>query len=183
VAWCGSGLLALAVVATAAPPPQARAGAATALFAEPAVALSPPRQRFVPADSAAPSLDLSGRARLTIVFYPDLTHCTPQEASVARALHRLLTEFSQVRCWTVVPAQTASEDLYGEPIPGSIVLLKDSAHREETIASPLPRIEVWDTADRLLLLRSLPRTVTEEEVYEEILASLAFTAPLPATPR
>jgi hypothetical protein len=129
-----------------------------------------------PAQAAVP-------ARLHVLFTPDLARCTPEVMQVARALRRIAAEHSDMRVWTILPRSgAATRTLYGEALPGRRLVVAEAAVAAEGELAPVPRIEVWTGDGRLLLLRSVARTVREDELYDEILWTRSFTAPV-AAPR
>jgi hypothetical protein len=113
-----------------------------------------------------------------VLFTPDFEHCTPETMRISRALRRIAAEYSDTRVFTLRPASRAGITAeYGETLPGAPLTIPDAAYAAQRGLAPTPRIEVWSGEGRLLLMRSLPRVVTEKEVYDEVLWARSFTAP------
>jgi hypothetical protein len=126
--------------------------------------------------------ELSGRSRLEVLFHPEIGRCEPQQIATARALRRLLDERSDIEILTVLPAppegRSQIQSLFGEVLPGRVVLLPGPSYLSEGKISPRPRLEVWSRNGHLLLLRSIPPSASEDSIYQEVLWSLAFTEPV-----
>lgn len=60
----------------------------------------------------------------------------------------------------------------------SVVHVSPAAFETARVEGPHPRIEVWDAPGRLLLLRSVPQTASEDDVFEEVSSARSFTRPL-----
>lgn len=118
-------------------------------------------------------------ARLSIFFHPDVENCTPHETKVARTLGRVAADFPDIRVFTVLPqARSQTTQLYGEPIPGETLIVTDRVYAAENRLVPRPALEVWTGDERLLLLRSLPASIQEEALYEEVVFTRSFTSPI-----
>ncbi|MFL6194355.1 MAG: hypothetical protein ACJ75H_09310 [Thermoanaerobaculia bacterium] len=129
-------------------------------------------------EDAAPLATASADTRLHVLFTPDFEHCTPEEMRIVRALRRIAAENPDTQVLTLLPASRGkTTEVFGERLPGTLVAIPDRAFGRQGRRAPAPRIEVWSREGRLLLMRSLPRVVTEEEVYEEVLWARSFTAP------
>jgi len=125
---------------------------------------------------------LAGTTRLVVLFTPDFERCTPETMRISRALRQIAAEFSDTRVFTLRPASRVGVTAeYGEALPGTPLTIPDAAYTAQRGLAPTPRIEVWSGGGRLLLMRSLPRVVTEKEVYDEVLWARSFTAPSAAS--
>jgi|SRR5947209_5533795 len=126
--------------------------------------------------------ELQGTSRLTVLYHPDIVACSPVELKVVRALNRLVADFPETRVLTILPRGTDRlRERYGQRLPGKVVPVSQEAYAREGEISPRPRLEVW-SGPRLLLLKSVSSATSEEAIYEEILWTRSFTAPLPAQP-
>ena len=144
-----------------------------------------PRDRlFAVAGSAEAFVRSKGAARLYVLFTPDFQRCTPETMRISRALRRIAKEYPDTKVLTLRPesvGETASA--YGESFPGAMLTIPDAVYQTQAAISPNPRLEVWTGAGerRLLLMRSLPRVVTESEIYDEVLWARSFTG-APSSP-
>lgn len=140
-----------------------------------------PRQRLFPGTASSSILDvLRQPARLTVFFHPDPERCTPEEMRAVRALDRLAEAFDDIAVYSVLPVQLEDfESIFGYRLPGELLLIDDEQFLAEGQVSPRPRLEVWNADGQPLLLRSLPPTIRDEEIYEEVLWSRSFTDPIP----
>lgn len=139
------------------------------------------RQRLFPGKAGSSILDvLRQPARLTVFFHPDPQRCTPEELRALQALDRLTETFEDIAVYSVLPAELSDfESIFGYELPGELLLIENELFLAEGRVSPRPRLEVWSAEGQLLLLRSLPPTIREEEIYEEVLWSRSFTGPVP----
>ena len=136
-------------------------------------ALFPSPQAMLLTDQLAKS------ARLNVLFHPEIGRCEPQQIAVILALRRLTEGHSDINVVTVSPKAAAGHPtLFGEPLPGRLLVVENATYASEGRISPRPRLEVWSGDGRLLLLRSIPPVVTEEGIYQDLLWSLAFTRPV-----
>jgi hypothetical protein len=113
-----------------------------------------------------------------VFFTPDFNHCTPETMRISRALRRVANDYPDIRVFTLRPASVGnSQSAYGERLPGTMLTISDAAYKAQDAVAPNPRLEVWtgERERRLLLMRSLPRVVTENEIYAEILWARSFT--------
>lgn len=162
---------------------------AMALPAATAPALHPaehPRERLYGEGAGEVIADLPrDGTRWVALFAPRVEACTPQEVAVAEALERLQEEFPDLVVRTLVPegldGRAVERGIFGRPFPGTLVRVAAAGWSREDRVAPRPRLEVWSGKGELLLLRSLPPTVSEEVVYDEVLWARAFTEP-PADP-
>ena len=116
-------------------------------------------------------------------FHPDPQRCTPEELRALQALDRLTESFEDIAVYSVLPGDLKDfETTFGYELPGETLLIDTEVFLAEGRVSPRPRLEVWAADGQLLLLRSLPRTIREEEIYEEVLWSRSFTEPIPDPP-
>ncbi len=116
--------------------------------------------------------------RMTVFFHPRLQDCTPHELQIARALLRVEREYPDIKIYTVLPRGAEISTLYGSTVPGDVVHVSPADFETARVEGPHPRIEVWDHPGRLLLLRSVPQTASEDDVYEEVSSARSFTRPL-----
>lgn len=139
------------------------------------------RQRLFPGQASSSILDVLRRpARLLVFFHPDPQRCTPEELRALQALDRLTESFEDIAVYSVLPAELSDfESIFGYELPGELLLIENDVFLAEGRVSPRPRLEVWNADGQLLLLRSLPPTIREEEIYEEVLWSRSFTDPIP----
>lgn len=137
-----------------------------------------PRARLFPADSAGRISDvLEPSARLSVLFHPELGGCAAEQLQTIEALDRLSRDFEDIAIFSVLPQNLEFGTVSGHRLPGEIVRTTRHAWVAASELSPRPRLEVWSADGRLLVLRSLPRTVSEEEIYEEVLWARSFTEP------
>jgi hypothetical protein len=139
-----------------------------------------PRERLFAGAGAEEALvkAVGGKARLYVLFTPEYRRCTPETTRISRALRKIAKDYPDTRVFTLRPeslGDTASA--YGESFPGAMLTIPDAAYEAQAAISPNPRLEVWTGAGerRLLLMRSLPRVVTESEIYDEVLWARSFT--------
>ena len=119
-----------------------------------------------------------GGARLYVLFTPDFARCTPETMRISRALRRIAKDYPDTRVFTLRPESVGdTAGAYGESFPGAMLTIPDAAYKAQAAIAPHPRIEVWtgEGERRLLLMRSLPRVVTESEIYDEVLWARSFT--------
>jgi len=117
-------------------------------------------------------------SRLVVLFTPDFERCTPETMRILRALRQIAADYPDTRVFTLRPASRAGITAeYGEALPGARLTIPDASYQAQRGMAPTPRIEVWSRDGRLLLMRSLPRVVTEKDVYDEVLWARSFTAP------
>lgn len=123
-------------------------------------------------------------ARWTVLFVPQIEACTPQEIYVVNALKRAALEFSDLEVLTIIPRglpeRVIERGVFGKAFPGRLVTVSAESWRREQRVAPRPRIEVWTGRGELLLMRSIPPSISEEALYEEVLWSRGFTEPLQA---
>jgi hypothetical protein len=141
-----------------------------------------PRERLFAAQSEhSLSAVLGSGARLIVIYTPNIEECMPQEIYVTAALERLAREVPAAKIVTLVPVGVHSSvidrGIFGVPFPGSLMKISRRQWREADQVAPRPRIEVWSGDGRLLLMRSIPSAVSLEEIYHEMLWTLAFTEP------
>lgn len=64
-------------------------------------------------------------------------------------------------------------------LPGKTIFLSSSDYARYVAVAPKPRVEMWDAAGRLLLLRTIPNYSGESELLDqELLSARSFTAPV-----
>lgn len=142
-----------------------------------------PRTRLFPADPSGVVADaLEPSARLSILFHPEPGRCAGEQVQTIQALRRLARDFEDVAIFSVLPENLEFGTIGGQRLPGEIVRTTAAAWTAANELSPRPRLEVWSADRRLLVLRSLPRTVSEEEIYEEVLWARSFTVPPAPSP-
>jgi hypothetical protein len=128
-------------------------------------------------DGTIPNVPV-GQDRLDVLFTPDFNHCTPETMRISRALRRVAKDYPDIRVFTLRPASVGNaQTAYGERRPGEMLTISDAAYKARDAVAPNPRLEVWtgERERRLLLMRSLPRVVTEDEIYAEVLWARSFT--------
>jgi hypothetical protein len=148
---------------------------------------SHPRERLFNVSGTVRVPDvLKPEARWTVLFVPRIESCSPQEIEVVRALARLTKEFSDLEVATLIPEHTPSgrvgRGVFGLPFPGSVARTSTARWQQEERIAPRPRIEVWSGRGELLLMRSIPSSVSEQAIYEEVLWARAFTSPVSEEP-
>jgi hypothetical protein len=152
---------------------------------------SPPAREMAPTDhprarlfKGSPEDALRPGARWTVLFVPRIEACTPQEVYVVKALKRVALEFSDLEVLTVIPQGLSSRvierGVFGEAFPGRLIKVSAESWRQEERVAPRPRVEVWSGRGELLLMRSIPSSISEEALYEEVLWTRAFTEPAQA---
>jgi len=141
------------------------------------------RELFQSAPGDPVAEELEKPARLTVLYHPDAIACAPVELKVIRALNRLAAEDPEIHILTVLPRGIDTlRERYGQRLPGKVLPISQEAYAREGEISPRPRLEVW-SGRRLLLLKSVPGSISEDSVYEEILWTRAFTSPIPRPDR
>lgn len=139
-----------------------------------------PRERLFAGTGSGEALvkTVGGSARLYVLFTPDYQRCTPETMRISRALRRIAKDYPDTRVLTLRPQSLGDTmSAYGESFPGTMLTIPDAAYEGQAAVSPNPRLEVWTGSGehRLLLMRSLPRVVTENEIYDEVLWARSFT--------
>jgi hypothetical protein len=131
--------------------------------------------------SAAPAMAVDGE-RVIVVFTPDSWGCQAADAALASAVGSFAGEHRGVAVFSLIPESRRTErpHAFGQPLPGSILVLGDEAMLREARLAPLPRLEIWTSDGRLLLLKSY-RHALEENVREELERTLGFLAAAPAS--
>lgn len=128
--------------------------------------------------SEAPSFE--GDRGVVVVFTPDAWGCRAVDAALASAAGRFAVEHSEVAVYSLIPEGRRIAHAFGQPLPGRIVALRDELVLREAGFAPLPRLEVWSSDGRLLLLKSY-RHALEETVREELERTLSFLAANPGS--
>lgn len=139
-----------------------------------------PRQRLLGVTPDDPvERVLATPARMSVVYWPAIGACRPEEMAVLMRLEELGERWDDLRLLTVLPATWSDEERYGIDFPGEVVRLPDPAYVRQAAFMPLPRLEVWSAAGEPLLLKSLPPFGDPASLLvAEIEAGRALTAPL-----
>ncbi|MGH9382040.1 MAG: hypothetical protein ACRD2Z_15710 [Thermoanaerobaculia bacterium] len=141
-----------------------------------------PRARLFGDGAESVLSDLSpDETRWVILFAPRIEACTPQEVRLVQALERLQGDFPDLVVRTLLPEAFSDalveRGIFGQAFPGTLVRVSSGNWLREDRVTPRPRLEVWSGKGELLLLRSLPPTVSEEAIYDEVLWTRSFTEP------
>lgn len=124
-----------------------------------------PRAKVFPRSSAL-TIDRAHRPSATVVvmYWPDLSECRAFDSAILRSLAHASEERPDIQLLLVLPAgaDDPSTKLHID-WPGKVVRLGRRLYKRQTVLSPLPRLEVWDTAGKLLLLQTIPPNLSEAE--------------------
>jgi hypothetical protein len=107
---------------------------------------------------------------ITVLYWPQMSGCVPCELPALRALAQAAAEQPDVQLVLVLPEQAINPaEKLGVPWPGSVVRLKTADYKKQIVVNPLPRVEVWDSAGQLLLLKTIPPNLVQaERVGDEV---------------
>jgi hypothetical protein len=106
---------------------------------------------------------LNNPARLTVFFWPAAERCSTVEFSLIGTLEQFRERFPESRVVTVIPEDFPGDERYGAKLPGTVLRVPRGEFVREDQESPLPRIEVWDQHQRLLLFRAISSLRSEAE--------------------
>lgn len=123
------------------------------------------RARVFPRSSAL-TIDRArwSSATVVVMYWPDLSECRAFDSATLRSLAHVSEERSDIQLLLVLPA--GADDLSAKlhiDWPGKVVWLDRRLYKRQTGLSPLPRLEVWDTSGKLLLLQTIPPNISEAE--------------------
>lgn len=132
--------------------------------------------------TAAPAMAVDGERAIVVVFTPDSWGCQAADAALASAVGSFAGEHREVAVFSLIPESRRTErpHAFGQPLPGSVLVLGDETMLREARLAPLPRLEIWTSDGRLLLIKSY-RHALEESVLEELERTLGFLAAAPAS--
>ncbi len=123
---------------------------------------------FPPAPDLIVSQERWPSATLIVIFWPDVASCLPCDLPALRALANISAENRDTQLLLVLPAGAADPARkLGVHWPGTIVRLEHRAYKQQLVLTPLPRVEVWDRAGRLLLLKAIPPNLVQAEALGE----------------
>lgn len=131
--------------------------------------------------TSPPAMAVGGERSLVVVFTPDSWGCQAADAALASAVGGFAGEHREVAVFSLIPESRRTErpHAFGQPLPGHVLVLGDETMLRESRIAPLPRLEIWTSDGRLLLLKSY-RHALEESVREELERTLGFLAAAPA---
>lgn len=117
--------------------------------------------------------------RLAIVFWPQLAGCPACDLTIAETLVEMQSEQrSDIAIVSIAP-ESAVKLSSVKKLPGKTIFLSSSDYTRYVAMAPKPRVEMWDAAGRLLLLRTIPNYSGESELLDqELLSARSFTAPV-----
>ena len=96
-------------------------------------------------------------ASMVVMYWPEVTGCVPCEVPALRSLAQASIDSPDIQLVLVVPAGAPNvAEQVGVAWPGPLVQLDRESYQQQLTLTPLPRIEAWDRAGRLLLLKTIP---------------------------
>ncbi|MGA8810565.1 MAG: hypothetical protein WB973_22050 [Thermoanaerobaculia bacterium] len=116
--------------------------------------------------------------RLAIVFWPQLAGCPACDLTIAETLDEMQSERADIAIVSIAP-ESAIKFSSVKKLPGKTIFLSSADYARYVAVAPKPRVEMWDAAGQLLLLRTIPNYSGESELLDqELLSARSFTAPV-----
>jgi hypothetical protein len=117
--------------------------------------------------------------RLAIVFWPQLSGCPACDLTIAETLEEMQSEPQADIAVVSIAPESAAKFSSVKKLPGKTIFLSSSDYARYVAVAPKPRVEMWDAAGQLLLLRTIPNYSGEAELLDqELLSARSFTAPV-----
>jgi hypothetical protein len=117
--------------------------------------------------------------RLAIVFWPQLAGCPACDRTIAETLDAMQSDRQADIAIVSIAPESAIKLSSVKKLPGKTIFLSSSDYARYVAVAPKPRVEMWDAAGQLLLLRTIPNYSSESELLDqELLSARSFTAPV-----
>ena len=121
--------------------------------------------------------------RLAIIFWPQLTGCPACDRTIAETLDEMQSASQADIAIVSIAPESAAKLSSVKKLPGKTIFLSSSDYVRYVALAPKPRVEMWDAAGHLLLLRTIPNYSGESELLDqELLSARSFTAPVSRSP-